>query len=129
MTSIRSRLVACVIGVLVCQAAAMTAAPVALCRGALSADADLHACCKNLKPGQTCPMHHTTHGSPDARGTSWECVCSPSDAVLASIVSVSGDLPTPTRIVDPTAPEALVISFVSSTLEQQRPPLYQPPRA
>lgn len=129
MTRVRVRLIAFTIAVLVCQAAAMAAAPVALCRGALSADADLDECCKNLKPGQTCPMHHKTHGSPDARGASFECVCTPSGAVLASIVGVSGDLPVPTRIVDPIGPAAFVISLVPSPLEQQRPPLYQPPRA
>jgi hypothetical protein len=51
MSLIRVRLVAYAIAVLVCQTAALSAAPVVLCRGALSADADLDESCRNLRPG------------------------------------------------------------------------------
>ena len=128
MSLLRARLIACALAVLVCQAAALSAAPVALCRGALSADGDLDECCKALAPGQTCPMHHTTHGKPDTRGTAWTCVCSPSDAVLASIVGVTGALPEPVRV--PAAPVRVEVigPIASSTLEHQQPPQYPPPR-
>jgi hypothetical protein len=142
MNRVRAHLIACAIAVLVCQGAALSAAPVALCRGALcrgalSADADLDECCKNLGPGQTCPMHHKTHGASDTRGPfdgaqgrpAWTCLCSPSDAVLASIAGVAGALPEPVRV--PAAPVSVttIIPVASSTLEHQQPPISPPPRA
>lgn len=45
MKRIRARIVAFAIAVLVCQAGAMTAAPVALCRGALSIEHNPHPVC------------------------------------------------------------------------------------
>jgi hypothetical protein len=128
MSLLRPRLVACAIAVLACQAAALSAAPVALCRGALSADADLDECCRNLEPGQTCPMHHRSHGSPESRGPAWTCLCSPSDAVLASIVGAAGALPEPVRV--PRAPVriAVIVSMSPSILDLHQPPQYPPPR-
>lgn len=128
MNLLRARLVACVIAVLVCQAAALSAAPLALCRGALSADADLDECCRNLRPGQTCPMHHTTHGAPDTRGPAWTCVCSPSDAVLASIVGVAGALPEPVRVARVSVRVTAIASLAPSILDRHHPPQYPPPR-
>jgi hypothetical protein len=128
MNPIRARLVACVVAVLACQAASISAAPVALCRGALSADADLDECCKDLGPGQTCPMHHKTHGAPDTRGPAWTCLCSPSDAALASIVGVAGALPEPVRVPAASVSITTIIPLVSSTLEHQQHPQYRPPR-
>src|SRR4051794_16646128 len=96
MRSIRARLAAFVIAVLVCQGAVLTTAPVALCRGAASAaGVVVDECCKHLAPGQTCPMHHKTHGSSAPGGVSWTCPCSPSDAALAALIGVSGTLPSP----------------------------------
>jgi len=128
MTRIRLRLIVYAIAVLVCQGAAISAAPIALCRGALSA-VDEDECCRNLKPGQTCPMHHKTNGSPERRGSAWTCPCSASRNVLASIVGVSGALPKPIRISDPAARVAAVVSLSPSTLDHQPSPPYQPPRA
>jgi hypothetical protein len=128
VTLIRIRLVALAFVVLACQAAAFSAAPIALQCGALSADADLDECCRNLRPGQTCPMHHTTHGTPGPRGSAWTCLCSPSDAVLASLVGVSGALPAPIRMADPVARIATVVMPSSTPLEYQQPPSYPPPR-
>jgi hypothetical protein len=48
VTLIRIRLVALAFVVLACQAAAFSAAPIALHCGALSADADLDECCRNM---------------------------------------------------------------------------------
>jgi hypothetical protein len=126
MNPIRLRLVAYAIAVLVCQGAALSAAPLALCRGAWSAT-DLDECCKNLKPGQTCPMHHTTHGA-ERRAPGWACVCSPSAMVIASIVGVSGTLPVPIRVPDPAPPIAITAAAPATTLDHQEPPQYPPPR-
>jgi hypothetical protein len=129
MTAIRARLVGYAIAVLVCQAAALSAAPVALYRSAASTVEDLDKCCKNLGPGQTCPMHHKSHGSPENRGSAWTCLCSPSDAALASLVGVSGALSEPVRVPQPSDQVAAVVSLSPPTLDHQQPPQYPPPRA
>jgi hypothetical protein len=127
MSPIRSRLIVCAIAVLTCQAAAFSAAPLALCGGALSA-ADLDECCRNVAPGQTCPMHHTNHGA-KPRGPGWTCVCSPSDLIIASIVGVAGSLPQPIRVADQERPRTIVPVPPPPTLALQEPPQYPPPRA
>jgi hypothetical protein len=127
MSRIRLRLVACTIVVLACQAAAFSAAPFALCHGALTA-ADLDECCRNLAPGQTCPMHHTTHGV-KSQGPRLTCVCSPSDLVIASIVGVSGALPEPIRVPDPERLPTLVATASPTTIDRQAPRQFHPPRA
>jgi hypothetical protein len=128
MITIRARLAACAIALLACQAASLSAAPVVLCRSGQSLADDLDECCRKLAPGQTCPMHHKTHGAPDRRTPTWACVCSPSDALLASIVGVVGYMPPP--VLEPYAPVHVVtvIARSSSTLERQQTPLSPPPR-
>lgn len=128
MSPIRVWLVAYTVAVLVCQAAVLSAAPVALCRGAMSAAADAGECCKNLGPGQTCPVHHKTRGS-ENRGPAWTCVCSPSDAVLASLVGVSGALPEPVRVPQPPVRLVVLVSSSPSLRDHQQPPQDPPPRA
>lgn len=128
MKRIRARLAAFAVALLVCQASAVTAAPVALCGGAMSAE-DVDECCKNLGPGQTCPMHHKSHGSSEHRGPAWTCLCSPSDAVLASLIGVSGALPEPVRMPHLPARLAVLVSPSPSIRDHQQPPQYPPPRA
>lgn len=129
MRFIRLRLVAFAVAAMACQGAVLSAAPLALCRGDLSADADLDECCRNLRPGQTCPMHHKTHGAPERRGPAWTCLCSPSDAVLASLIGVSGALPEPIRVLRPR-PMVTVLDMASpAMLDHQELPQYPPPRA
>ena len=127
MNRIRLRLVAYAIAVLVCQGAALSAAPLALCCGALSA-ADLDECCKNLGPGQTCPMHHTTHGA-ERRTSGWACVCSPSAQLMASIVGVSGTLTVPIRVSDPAPLVTIAAIAPPATFDHREPPHCRPPRA
>ena len=129
MKRIRARLVAYAAAVLVCQAAVSSAAPVALCRGAMTAAADIDECGMHPGPGQTCPMHHTSHGSPENRGPAWTCLCSPSNAVLASIVGVSGALPEPALVLQPPVRLAVLVPVSPLTLDHQQPPQYPPPRA
>jgi hypothetical protein len=125
---IRARLIAIAITALACQGAALSSAPAALCQSALSHADDLDECCKNLAPGQTCPMHHTTHGAKQ-RGAGWACVCSPSDLVLASIIGVAGALPEPIRVSETARPLARMAITSPSTIDLQEPPQYPPPRA
>jgi hypothetical protein len=126
MMTNRGRLVVCAI-VLAFQAASLSAAPVALCRGALSLDLD--ECCARLAPGQICPMHHKTHRAPADRGTAWTCVCSPSDAVLASIVGVAGMMPAEERAVAAPLPTVIRLAAEDSTFDRSEPPTSPPPRA
>jgi len=126
MMTKRGRLVVCAI-VLALQAASLSAAPVALCRGALSLDLD--ECCANLAPGQICPMHHKTHRAPAGRGQAWTCICSPSDAVLASIVGVAGTMPAQEQSVPAPLPAAIRFAVPDSTLDRSEPPTSPPPRA
>jgi len=128
MSPIRSRLLlAFAIAVLACQAAAVAAAPLALCHGALAAT-DLDECCRNLAPGQTCPMHHTTHGA-NSKAPGWTCICSPSDAIIVSIVGVAGALPEPIRVADPLRRPTSVIVKSPPPIDHQEPPHNPPPRA
>ena len=126
MMTNRGRLVVCAI-VLALQAASLSAAPVALCRGALSLDLD--ECCAKLAPGQICPMHHKTHRVPAERGAAWTCICSPSDAVLASIVGVAGTMPASDTAVPAPLPTAFRFAALNSTLDRPEPPTSPPPRA
>jgi hypothetical protein len=61
MRLLRSRLPALVLAWLACQFAALASAPVVFACTDVTVASELHECCKNLAPGQTCPMHHTPH--------------------------------------------------------------------
>jgi hypothetical protein len=126
MMTKRGRLVVCAV-VLALQAASLSAAPVALCRGALSLDLD--ECCTKLAPGQICPMHHKTHRAPADRSAAWTCICSPSDAVLASIVGVAGPMPVQETAAPVPLPAAIRFAVRQSTLDRREPPTSPPPRA
>jgi len=89
---------------------------------------DLDECCANLAPGQICPMHHKTHRAPE-RGQAWTCICSPSDAVLASIVGVAGTMPAQEQSVPAPLPAAIRFAVPDSTLDRSEPPTSPPPRA
>jgi hypothetical protein len=128
MSLIRVRLVAYAVAVLVCQGAVLSAAPVVLCRGAMSEAADVE-CSMNLGPGQTCPMHNKSHSSSESRGPAWTCLCSPSNAVLASLVGVSGALPEPVAVSQPLVRLAVIVSVSPSIRDHRQPPQYPPPRA
>jgi hypothetical protein len=60
MRSLRCRLVALALAWLGCQLAGLVCAPVLFALTEVPTS-DLHECCRNLAPGQTCPMHHTPH--------------------------------------------------------------------
>jgi hypothetical protein len=125
----RARLVAYAIALLVCQGSVLTAAPVALCRGAVAEAGDIDECCKHLAPGQTCPMHHKAHGTSERGALAWTCPCNPSDAALASLIGVSGTLPSPVLVsLRPVRIDAIVPSS-PSIQDHTQPPHYPPPRA
>ena len=130
MRSIRARLAAYAIALLVCQGSALVAAPGALCRGVASAAVeDVDECCQHLAPGQTCPMHHKSPDSSERRGPSWTCVCSPSGAALVSLLGFAGSLPPPVQVMFPPARVEVIAPSSSSTEDRSQPPSSPPPRA
>lgn len=80
------------------QAAAMSATPVASYGLSVSADAELPECCRNLKTGQTCPMHQHPHSESDTAEAQAEhachlaAACPPLDAPLLSLTAGFGFL-------------------------------------
>src|SRR5262249_13790965 len=51
---------------LVCQLAAVAAAPLSLCCTTAPVTGAAKKCCPGLKPGDVCPMHHVVEGDDDA---------------------------------------------------------------
>jgi hypothetical protein len=130
MRSLRARIGVCAIALLVCQGAALLAAPVVVCRMEMPGGADEHdECSQHLGPGQTCPMHHQP-GKPSARREpAWKCLCSPADAALLSLLGVAGTLPSPVLVVRDGARVEPVASLSSSPDDRSQPPRAPPPRA
>ncbi|MGH9139812.1 MAG: hypothetical protein ACRD2I_01575 [Vicinamibacterales bacterium] len=127
MTLVRSRLIAFTVAMLVCQGTALSAAPGALCRDAFLAAGAQDECCSNTAPGQICPMHHKSHGVPADRGPAWTCICSPSDAVFASVLG-AGVLPAPVLVQRTGALVAMLVPHSFGPLEFHQSPTSPPPR-
>ena len=133
MQALRHRLHAGAVMLLLWQCAALVAAPLAL-GGGLSAfgvaAVELDECCKNLAPGQTCPMHHHTAGESTAKpsGPAWNCSCPTQSAALTTLVSVGGAL-LPLQGTD-TAAHSSPFQSVRSDAVRSRPspPFRRPPR-
>jgi hypothetical protein len=130
MRSVRARLGVYAIALLVCQGAALAVAPATACR-MLAAEAmdDGDECCKHLGPGQTCPMHRKSDGAPERRGPAWNCVCTPGDAALISLLGVSGTMSAPVTTIHAAVPVDAVVSPSSCLHDRSQPPRAPPPRA
>jgi hypothetical protein len=130
MRSLRARVGACAIALLVCQGAALLAAPVVVCRMETAGGADEHDECRtHLGPGQTCPMHHKPGKAPGRGEPAWKCICSPADAALLSLLGVAGTLPSPVLVARDGARVEPVTSRSSSPDDRPQPPRAPPPRA
>src|SRR5919108_862268 len=81
-------------GWLVCQLAGLIAAPLALCCDdeAHAAPPSTKACCKAVKPGQTCPMHHTQSDGTTCR---MRTACGRSAVAFIALATGAGVLPRP----------------------------------
>ena len=130
MRTLRARVGACAIALLVCQGAALVAAPAVVCRmEPAAATVDENECCKHLGPGETCPMHHKAGAAPERREPAWKCICSPADTALLSLLGVAGTLPPPVLVPDAAAPTDVVAALTPSPVTRSQPPRAPPPRA
>ena len=129
MRSFRARIGLYAIALLVCQGAALVAAPVVVCRMEMAGGADEEdECSQHLGPGQTCPMHHKPGKAPDRREPAWKCVCSPADTALLSLLGVAGTLP-PLPAAQLDVRVERIASLSSSPDDRPQPPRAPPPRA
>ena len=130
MRSLRARIGVYAIALLVCQGAALLAAPVVVCRMEMAGGAsEEDECSAHLGPGETCPMHHKPGKTPDRREPAWKCVCSPADTALLSLLGVAGTLPSPVLVAHLSVRVERVASLSSSPADRSQPPRAPPPRA
>jgi len=118
MCAIRRRLSWLVAGWLMCQCAGVLAAPVTL-----GCHTTKDACCTNLKPGQTCPMHHQREGD---RTCKMRSACSPADLALLTLTTALAVVPQPTDVVIAFNPGESVSpdtrAFIARTPRPESPP-------
>jgi hypothetical protein len=127
MSTLRARIGVYALALLVCQIGALAAAPAAVCRMAVARARQAE--CTHMAPGETCPMHHRSHGAPEPEGPAWKCVCTPGDAALLSLLGVSGTLPAPALIGESGVPLELFVPLSSSITDRSESPRAPPPRA
>jgi hypothetical protein len=123
MYVIRRRLSWLVAGWLLCQISGLATSPVLVAVGI-----DQDACCRNLAPGQTCPMHHKKANSND-RTCKMRSACQPPDAALVSMSGGIGVLPHATDVVITFAVGQQLDSEFLSTLSRARRSDAPPPRS
>jgi hypothetical protein len=110
---------------LLCQAAAVASAPMALWRtGPTIAVED--DCCPGVAPGQVCPMHHTKEGQ---RKCVMHGACASSTAALIALSGGIGLLAHVSVADAPYAAAGAILISESSTLSRLAPPESPPPRA
>ena len=125
MFAVRRRLSWVVLLWLAGQVAGIAAAPVAFCCQRVATEDD-DICCPGLKPGQTCPMHHTRHSD---RTCKMRNACGRADAGLVSLAGVVGLLPPPTIVVSAFDLGGAVDCAAPSALLRAYRPESPPPRA
>jgi hypothetical protein len=99
---------------------------------AASGGSELLCDCK-VEPGAECPMHGgKAHGASSKRSgtTHLSPVCGDqAAAVLTLLVSGSGILVTPSRVIRPATTAAEVVTLTDSIFTATRPPTSPPPRS
>ncbi len=85
MRRLRRHIVWLTMGWLLCQAAAISATQVVVCSACLAEEAELPACCRNLEPGQTCPMH--SHAETGGQACHMRSACPTHDASLLALAA------------------------------------------
>jgi hypothetical protein len=131
--SIRHRLQALALVWLCSQAAALAAAPIVFACASVS-EPDLHECCKNLAPGQQCPMHHKPHDEPDQDRSNepgacfMRSACAPTEAAL---LALAGTLGIPSTTALPLFRSGALPAGVaaSRTIVRVEPPTSPPPKS
>jgi len=124
MSLVRRRLSWIICSWLICQAAGIVAAPLALC--CHDADsASLPDCCEGVGPGQVCPMHHKT-GDTTCKMRN---ACAPGDSALISLSGALGVLPSATVDVNVFASGESAAWPAAHAVLRTTPPDPPPPRA
>ena len=113
---------------LMCQLAALIAAPVGVCIAPAETVASAEeACCPGVAPGQVCPMHHTREG---AKHCAMRSTCASSTAALLTLVGGVGLLPSLTSsAAQALAPSGAAPRFSSSPIARTELPESPPPRS
>ena len=111
---------------LACQIAASAAAPLGLCCAPTPVADDVPQCCKNVKAGQECPMHHRREGKPACR------MCGSSDSsstALLSLASGIGLVPPNVQYAVALEPLTIVVPSFAMSIGRADRPDAPPPRA
>lgn len=129
MRAFRCRIVALTLGWLACQAAGFAAVPAVACQMCLHQGDEVPACCRNMKPGQMCPMHaHDHDDSEQASHMNGSCSCH-DVSLLALAAGLAAPPATPaTAVMDVSVPEAVAIA-PGLTIARVVPPEAPPPRS
>jgi hypothetical protein len=131
--ALRRRLIALATTVLACQLAALAASPVLLHHVSPPAGGTELLCDCKVEPGAECPMHGgKTHGARGKRSGAVHLspVCGDlAAAVLTLLVSGSGILVTPSRVMRPGTTAVDVVALTDSIFNSARPPTSPPPRS
>ncbi len=112
---------------LACQIAGIAAAPITFCCKDVPTSHDESECCTGLKPGQTCPMHHTTKDG--KRECKMRNACGSSDASLMALAGCLAPLPSPTSIVNAFDLGEVVRDLAATAIPRADRPESPPPRA
>ncbi len=125
MRTFRRRVVWLAMGWLLFQATGLTTTPAVVCSDCLMRRDQVPECCRNLKPGQTCPMHPQATGEPACHlGTT----CSVHDPSLLALVVGLAAPPAARLPMAGIAPAGRVADVDVSTLGRVVLPELQPPR-
>jgi hypothetical protein len=111
---------------LTCQIAGVAAAPVTFCCKDVPASHDEVECCAGLKPGQVCPMHHTTAGKRECKMRN---ACGQADAALMALAGGVGVVPSTTSVENVFDLCDVVRQFAATALPRCDRPESPPPRA
>jgi hypothetical protein len=111
---------------LACQLAGIAAAPVTFCCKDVPTSHDESECCTGLKPGQVCPMHHTTARKRECKMRN---ACGASDAALMALAGVVGVLPPATSVVNAFDLCDVVRGIAAAPIPRSDRPDAPPPRA
>jgi hypothetical protein len=110
---------------LLCQAAGLASAPLALWRAPAEAGI-VDECCPGVAPGQVCPMHHAKEGG---RTCVMRNACSQSNAALLVLSGGIGVPPRATAAVAVAIDVESVSLTESTTFARTSRPESPPPRA
>src|SRR5256885_1926870 len=116
---------------LLCQAATVASAPLALWRSSKQAASDAapssdDTCCPGVAPGQVCPMHHTKEGG---RKCAMRNACPSAADALVALSGVVGLERRASRSFDDRSAGAPVRHLQSNTIARASRPESPPPRA